>query len=155
MANGFWSSQESCSFRSPSIARWSGSERRSSVPVAFPEDVSLLVDGCHVDGAILDSRMRLDDRKAVLGALRDWHVQFVDACGCMSCVSGLDGCYRISEAEDDLVIVARALFGGLAFEAHRTSTGRLGAKNLPSPVRMGSRLSGWTEAAQLRLANAH
>jgi hypothetical protein len=81
-------------------------------PVTFPEDVLLLVDGCRVDGAIIDSRMRLDDRRAVLGALRHWHVPFVDACGCMNCVSGLDGCYRLSKAEDDLGAVARALFGG-------------------------------------------
>jgi hypothetical protein len=124
-------------------------------PVVFPEDVSLLLAGCRLDGAILDSRTGADDRKAVLRALRHRHVPFVDACGCMSCVSGLDGWYRLSEAEEDLVVVARALFGGMPFGTLNTSRGRLGAENALSPARKRPRPSRWTEAAHLRLANPH
>lgn len=82
-------------------------------PVVFPEDVALLVGDIRVDGAILDSRMDGSNRDAVQRVLRQLHVPFVEACGCLSCISGKNGCYRLSDAEDDLVVVGWALFGGM------------------------------------------
>jgi len=82
-------------------------------PVAFPDDVSLLIGDTRVDGAILDSRMDGGSRDAVHRVLRQFHVPFVEACGCLNCISGKEGCYRLSDAEDDLLIVGRALFGGM------------------------------------------
>lgn len=82
-------------------------------PVAFPEDVSLLIGDTHVDGAILDSRMEAGSRQAVHRILRQLDVPFVEACGCLKCISGKQGCFRLSDAEDDLALVGRALFGGM------------------------------------------
>lgn len=52
-------------------------------------------------------------RDVVRRVLRQLHVPFVEACGCLSCISGKNGCYRLSGAEEDLVVVGRALFGGM------------------------------------------
>lgn len=82
-------------------------------PVAFADEVALLASHNQIDGAILDSRMCAADRATVHRVLERLRVPFVEACGCMSCISGKDGCYRMSDAELDLVIVGRALFGGL------------------------------------------
>ena len=96
-------------------------------PVAFPEDVSVLVGDIRFDGAILDSRMQADDRKAVLGVLRRLQVPFVEACGCASCISGREGCYRLTDAEGDLRIVGRALFGGFPSTTRANRALRAGA----------------------------
>lgn len=81
-------------------------------PVGFPDDVLMLAGSGQLDGAILDSRMRPEERAAVHHVLDRLHVPYVEACGCMNCMSGINGCYRLSDAEDDLALLGRALFGG-------------------------------------------
>lgn len=82
-------------------------------PVAFPEDVAMLLGDSRVDGAIIDSRMLSRERDAVYTALRRFRVPYVDACGSMSCISGENGCYRLYDAESDIAVLGRALFGGV------------------------------------------
>lgn len=79
-------------------------------PVGFPEDVLMLLAGNRPDGAIVDGRLEGDDREAVLCVLRRMHVPFVEACRRLSCVSGRDGCFRLSDAESDLRVLGQALF---------------------------------------------
>lgn len=82
-------------------------------PVGLPEDALMLAGGIHLDGAILDSRLQADELAVVRRLLHRMGVPCVEACGCMSCISGVNGCYRLSDAEDDLAIIGRALFGGM------------------------------------------
>ena len=79
-------------------------------PVGFPEDVLLILGGGRPDGAIIDSRLGDGDRQAVHRVLRRMQVPFVEACRCLSCVSGEDGCFRLSDAESDLTALGKALF---------------------------------------------
>ena len=80
-------------------------------PVTFPEDVVLLARDAELDGAILDSRIPPEERSAVEAFLRQKGVAYVEACDCLDCVSGRDGCFKLAEAEADLAILGRALFG--------------------------------------------
>lgn len=121
-------------------------------PVTFPADVTLLLEGRHLDGAILDSRMETDDRNAVLRALRQRHVPFVEACGCMNCVSGFDGCYRLTETGDDLLVVGRALFAGSPLGEDEPG---LNSGTAPIPAIAGMSSRGWKRAAQVISASRH
>lgn len=98
-------------------------------PVTLNEDVLMLLSGVDLDGAILDSRMEPDQRSAVRQTLSRRHIPFVEACSSMNCMSGMHGCFRLSEAQDDLVILGRALFGGLP------SGSRVHRYSLTSPAR--------------------
>jgi CheY-like chemotaxis protein len=121
-------------------------------PVTFPEDVTLLLADRHLDGAILDSHMEADDRTAVLRALRHRHVPFVEACSCMNCVSGFDGCYRLTETGEDLIIVGRALFPGGPSGEDKSGLNSGTARNR-AVAGLNSR--GWTSAAQVLSASRH
>jgi hypothetical protein len=127
-------------------------------PVAFADDVALLVGHNHIDGAILDSRMSVADRAAVHHVLGRLRVPFVEACGCMSCISGKDGCYRMSDAEIDLVIVGRALFGGLpsGSRVHRYTFASARRNFRPvSRGRAGARSTSLGRAPSLLWSNPH
>lgn len=79
-------------------------------PVGCPEDVLLILRGNRPDGAIVDSRLQHGDREAIHRVLRRMHVPFVEACQGLNCVSGQDGCFRLSDAESDLTVLGQALF---------------------------------------------
>lgn len=78
-------------------------------PVAFPEDVLLLIKGNRPDIAIVDAALNGYDREAVLGLLRRMHVPLVQACRDASC-RGDDGCLPLSDAETDLTVLGKAMF---------------------------------------------
>lgn len=127
-------------------------------PVAFPEDVALLLGDSHVDGAIVDSRMHDGEREAVHRVLRRLHVPFVEACGCLSCISGRNGCYRLSDAEEDLVALERALFGGMpsGSRVHRYSIASAPRNFRPSyRGRIGARSTNLGGAPLILWSNPH
>jgi hypothetical protein len=121
-------------------------------PVAFPDDVLMLAGDGHLDGAILDSRLPVDQRSAVHRILKGMHIPFVEACGCLNCISGHDGCYRMSDAENDLAILGRALFGGLpsGSRVHR-HTFVSARRNYRAAYRgrMGARATNWGRVQQI------
>ena len=80
-------------------------------PVGFPEDVLLVLGSTRPDGAIVDGRLERSDREAIHRVLQRMHVPFVEACRCLNCVGGQDGCFRLSDAESDVTVLGRALFG--------------------------------------------
>ena len=80
-------------------------------PVGFPEDVLLVLGSTRPDGAIVDGRLEPSDREAIHRVLQRMHVPFVEACRCLNCVGGQDGCFRLSDAESDVTVLGRALFG--------------------------------------------
>ena len=79
-------------------------------PVGFPEDVLLVLGGNRPDGAIVDGRLQNGDRETIHRVLHRMHVPFVEACRCLNCISGQNGCFRLSDAESDLTVLGRALF---------------------------------------------
>jgi hypothetical protein len=79
-------------------------------PVDFRDDLVLVLKGNCPDGVIVDNRLEASDIKVVRRILRRMHVPFVVACRRSGCVSGQNGCFRLSEVKGDLTVLGRALF---------------------------------------------
>lgn len=79
-------------------------------PVGFPDDMAMVLKGNCPDGVIVDGRLEASDRKVIHRMLRRMHVPFVVACRCPDCVSGQNGCLRLSEVKRELTILGQALF---------------------------------------------
>jgi DNA-binding NarL/FixJ family response regulator len=78
-------------------------------PVAFPEDVLMLLKGNRPDVAIVDTALNGYHRAAVLGLLRRMHVPFVQACRDATCTAD-DGCFPLSDTQSDLTMLGEAMF---------------------------------------------
>ncbi|RYE59078.1 MAG: hypothetical protein EOP18_00020 [Rhizobiaceae bacterium] len=74
-------------------------------PVAFPEDVLMLIRGDRPDVAIFDAALNEYDREAVFGLLHRTDVPFVRACRAMT-FGGEEGCVPLTDTDGDLTVLS-------------------------------------------------